>query len=75
MSWTRYEGKALADTTLNGGALLAELEGYIRVHNPHLTDVRVEQATATEGVRHGCPTAFRAVVQSHLLLADNGQGH
>lgn len=40
---------ALADKTLTGGALLAELEDYIRVHNPHLTDVRLELATATEG--------------------------
>ncbi len=44
----RYEGRALADITLTGGALLAELEDYIRVHNPHLTDIRAEQATATE---------------------------
>jgi hypothetical protein len=48
VSWTRYEGEALADTTLTGGALLAELEDYIRVCNPHLTDVRLEQAAATE---------------------------
>lgn len=47
MSWTRYEGRALADTTLDGEALHAELEDYIRVDNPHLTDVRLEQATAT----------------------------
>lgn len=48
MSWTRYEGRALADTTLDGEALHAELEDYIRVDNPHLTDVRLERATATE---------------------------
>lgn len=46
MSWTRYQGRALADTTLDGEALHAELEDYIRVDNPHLTDVRLEHATA-----------------------------
>ena len=48
MSWIKYQGKALADTTLTGGALLAELEGQIRLQHPHFTDVRMEQATATE---------------------------
>lgn len=48
MSWTRYTGRALADTTLDGDALHAELEDSIRVDNPHLTDVRLERATATE---------------------------
>jgi hypothetical protein len=49
VSWTRYEGRALARITLPGGALLAELEDYIRLRNPHFTDIRVEHATATEG--------------------------
>lgn len=49
MSWTRYEGRALADITLAGGARDAQLEDYIRMRNPHLTDIRLEQATATEG--------------------------
>ncbi|MEE2851469.1 MAG: hypothetical protein VX424_02310 [Actinomycetota bacterium] len=48
MSWTRYTGRALADDTLDGDALHAELEDGIRVGNPHLTDVRLERATATE---------------------------
>lgn len=48
MSWTRYDGRALADITLGGEALHAELEDYIRVDNPHLTDVRLERATARE---------------------------
>ena len=73
MSWTRYEGKALADITLDGGALLAELEGYIRVHNPHLTDVRVEQATATEGYDTDVRPSRRWYKVTYL--ADNGQGH
>jgi hypothetical protein len=64
---------ALADTTLNGGALLAELEGYIRVHNPHLTDVRVEQATATEGYDTDVRPPRRWYKVTYL--ADNGQGH
>lgn len=48
VSWTRYEGRALADITLDGEALQAELEDYIRVGNPHLTDVRLERATAAD---------------------------
>ncbi len=49
MAWTRYEGRALADSTLTGAGLAAELEGQIRRQNPHFTDVRVGQATATAG--------------------------
>ncbi|ORA07727.1 hypothetical protein [Mycobacterium arosiense] len=48
MSWTRYTGRALADITLDGDALHAELEDSIRVDNPHLTDVRLEHAIATD---------------------------
>ncbi|OBE98172.1 hypothetical protein [Mycobacterium sp. 852002-10029_SCH5224772] len=48
MSWTRYGARALADITLDGEALHAELEDFIRVDNPHLTDVRLERATAAE---------------------------
>lgn len=48
VTWTRHEGKALADTTLTGGARDAQLEDHIRVQNPHLTDIRLERATATE---------------------------
>lgn len=48
VSWTRYDGRALADVSLDGEALHAELEDYIRVDNPHLTDVRLERATASE---------------------------
>lgn len=47
MSWTRHKGRALADSALDGDALHAELEDLIRVDNPHLTDVRLERATAT----------------------------
>lgn len=47
MSWTRHKGRALADSDLDGDALHAELEDVIRVDNPHLTDVRLERATAT----------------------------
>lgn len=48
VSWTRYDGRALADVSLDGEALHAELEDYIRVDNPHLTDVRLVRATASE---------------------------
>lgn len=48
VSWTRYTGRADADIALDGDALHAELEDRIRVDNPHLTDVRLERATAAE---------------------------
>jgi hypothetical protein len=73
VSWTRYEGRALADITLTGGEQLAALEGYIRVHNPHLTDVRVEQATATDryDARVRSPGRWYEVT----YLGDDGEGH
>lgn len=73
MSWTRYEGSALADTTLTGDALLAELEDQIRVQNSHLTDVRLEQATATEVYDAGARPLRRWYKVTYL--ADDGQGH
>jgi hypothetical protein len=73
VSWTRYEGRALANATLADAARDAELEGYIRLHNPHLTDVRVEQATATE--EYGTPLHPSARWYNVTYLADDGQGH
>ncbi|MCV7097140.1 hypothetical protein [Mycobacterium kubicae] len=48
MSWTRYQGRALADPRLHGDALHVQLEDHVRVHNPQLTDVRLERACATD---------------------------
>jgi hypothetical protein len=59
VSWTRHQGKALADTTLSGDALHAELEDYLRLQNPHLTDLRLERATATKGHDTGVQPARR----------------
>ena len=73
MSWSRYEGRAPADITLTGAARDAELEGFLRLKNPHLTDVRLEQATATDVDDQDS--------QAHLqwysvtYVADDGQGH
>lgn len=53
MGWTRYEGRALADATLTGGALEAALEDHVRVQNPQLTDVRLESVVATESYDAG----------------------
>lgn len=64
VSWTRYEGRALADSSLTGEALLAALEDRIRGQNPHLCDVRLERATAAEG------DGWYDVV----YLADDGSG-
>ncbi len=73
MSWQRYQAKALAGMTLAGDALLAEIEGYIRVHNPQLTDVRVEKVTATEGYDTRIRTSKRWYDVTYL--ADDGEGH
>ncbi|OBG28431.1 hypothetical protein [Mycobacterium sp. E3198] len=48
MTWTRYEGRALADAALTGDALEAALEDQVRVQHPHLTDVRLESVLATD---------------------------
>lgn len=73
MSWSRYEGRAPAGLTLTGAARDAELEGFLRLQNPHLTDIRLEQATATDGDGAGG-------AEHHLqwyrvtYVADDGQG-
>ncbi|OBK18356.1 hypothetical protein [Mycobacterium asiaticum] len=48
MGWTRYEGRALANPTLHGDALLAALQDHILLYNTHFTDVRLDRATATD---------------------------
>ncbi|OBF49953.1 hypothetical protein A5756_22315 [Mycobacterium sp. 852002-53434_SCH5985345] len=73
MSWAKREAKALADVTLTGDALLAELEDYIRVHNPLLTDVRLERATATEEYDTGAQPPRRWYDVTYL--ADDGEGY
>ncbi|MGZ4564692.1 MAG: hypothetical protein ACXVX6_14260 [Mycobacterium sp.] len=73
MSWAKREAKALADMTLTGDALLAELEDYIRVHNPHLTDVRLERASATEEYDTGVQPPRRWYLVTYL--ADDGEGY
>lgn len=73
VSWAKREAKALADATLTGDALLAELEDYVRVHNPRLTDVRLERATATEEYDTGTQPARRWYLVSYL--ADDGEGY
>jgi hypothetical protein len=73
VSWSRYEGKAPAEIALTGAARDAELEDFIRLQNPNLTDVRLEQATPTD--------ADDAEIQpdrqwySVTYLADDGEGH
>lgn len=69
MSWSRYEGRALADIHLEGGALFAELEDFIRVHNPQLTDIRLERATATGDYVPGVRPSRRWY--DVIYLADN----
>ena len=73
MSWSRYEGRAPATITLTGAARDAELEDFLRLQNPHLTDIRLERATATEGYDTGTrpPRQWYSVT----YLADDGQGH
>jgi hypothetical protein len=69
VSWSRYEGRALADIHLGGGALFAELEDFIRVHNPQLTDIRLERATPTGDHEPGVGPSRRWY--EVIYLADN----
>ena len=69
MSWSRYEGKAPAERTLTGAARDAELEDFIRLQNPHLTDVRLERATAMED------EDTNRQWYNVTYLADDGEGH
>jgi hypothetical protein len=69
VSWSRYEGKAPAERTLTGAARDAELEDFIRLQNPHLTDVRLERATAM-GDEDTNRQWYRVT-----YLADDGEGH
>ena len=73
VSWTRYEGRAIASASLTDAARDAEIEGYIRLRNPHLTDVRVAQVTATE--ESGTPAPPSSRWYHVTYLADDGQGH
>ena len=73
MSWSRYEGRAPAEKTLTGDARDAELEGFLRLKNPQLTDVRLEQATATDADDTGSQTHLQWYTVTYL--ADDGQGH
>lgn len=73
MSWAKHQAKALADPTLTGDALLAELEDYVRVHHPQLTDVRLEHATATEDYDTDTQPPRRWYVVTYL--ADDGEGY
>ena len=73
MAWRRYEGRALADTTLTGGSRDAQLEDHIRAQNPHLTDIRLAQATATESYDTTVKPPRRWYNVTYL--ADDGQGY
>ena len=72
MSWAKYEGHARADAALTGDALFAQLEDHIRVRNPHLTDVRLAQATATDRYDAGDQPVRRWYDVTYL--ADDGEG-
>jgi hypothetical protein len=73
VSWSRYEGRAPAAITVTGAARDAELEDFLRLQNPHLTDIRLERATATEDYEPdiGPPRRWYSVI----YLADDGLGH
>jgi hypothetical protein len=73
VSWARYDGKAPAEATLSGAARDAALEDFLRLQNPHLTDIRLEQATATEAPDMGIGPRRQWYIVTYL--ADDGQGH
>jgi hypothetical protein len=64
---------AAAEVTLTGAARDAELEDFLRLQNPHLTDIRLEQATPTEASDAG--TGPSRQWYSVTYLAEDGQGH
>jgi uncharacterized protein YcaQ len=70
----RYEGSAPAEAILTGAARDAELEDFLRLQNPHLTDIRLEHATATEGPETAVGPSGRQWYRV-TYLADDGQGH
>ncbi|MHA7648280.1 hypothetical protein ACX9NE_03620 [Mycobacterium sp. ML4] len=57
MTWKRCEGEALADSDLGDDARDAQLEDYIRMQNPQLTDIRLAGATPIQE----CDTADESV--------------
>jgi hypothetical protein len=73
MSWARYEGRAPAQAALSGAARDAELEDFLRLQNPQLTDVRLEHATPTDP--SDADTGASRQWYSVTYLADDGQGH
>lgn len=56
----------LADGALTGGALEAALEDQVRVQNPHLTDVRLESVTETDGYETGVAPSRRWYAVTYL---------
>jgi hypothetical protein len=68
VGWRRYEGRALADSALTGEARDTELEGFIRLDNSHLCDVRLESALETDSYEKS-----RRWYQVSYW-ADNGEG-
>lgn len=73
MSWNRREAPALADSTLTGEALTAALEDYVRVQNPHLTDVRLQHAIATDRYDASAGPSLRWY--DVIYVADDGEGY
>lgn len=73
VSWHRHEDKALADSALTGEALTAALEDYIRRQNRHLTDVRLQRATAADG--HGAGPGTSERWYDVTYVADDGEGY
>jgi hypothetical protein len=73
VSWSRYEGQAPAERALTGAARDAELEDFIRLQNPNLTDVRLERATPTEV--DDVDVQPDRQWYSVTYLADDGEGH
>ncbi len=64
---------ALADVSLGDGARDAQLEDYIRVQNPRLTDLRLEGATPTGEYDTSVEPPRRWYEVTYL--GDDGQGY
>lgn len=53
VTWKRCEGRAIADGDLGEEARDAQLEDYIRMRNPQLTDIRLAAATPLDETDNG----------------------
>lgn len=70
VKWTRRETRALAGANASGDDLFAELEDFIRIRNSEITDIRLEQADATEDFEAEAAHPRRWYTVTYLSIGD-----